>query len=61
VSYAIAGARHVDQLWLVPVALAFTGIELLGVTVAITLRECGTRLAALERLAGQAAGAISRL
>jgi hypothetical protein len=50
VSYAVAGARHLDLLWLVPVSLAFTGIGLLGVAVAIKLREYGTRLAALERL-----------
>jgi hypothetical protein len=49
VSYAAAGARHLDTLWLVPVSLAFTGIGLLGVVVAIKLREYGTRLAALER------------
>ena len=49
VSYAAAGARHLDTLWLVPVSLAFTGIGLLGVAVAIKLREYGTRLAALER------------
>lgn len=48
--YATAGARHLDQLWLVPVSLTFTGIGLLGVVVAIKLREFGTRLAALERL-----------
>jgi glucose-6-phosphate-specific signal transduction histidine kinase len=49
VSYAAAGARHLETLWLVPVSLAFTGIGLLGVAVAIKLREYGTRLAALER------------
>jgi hypothetical protein len=48
--YAAAGWRHFDQLWLVPVSLAFTGIGLLGVAVATKLREHGTRLAALERL-----------
>jgi len=48
-SYALAGARHLDRLWLVPVSLAFTGIGMLGVAVAIKLREFGTRLAALER------------
>ena len=40
---------HLETLWLVPVSLAFTGIGLLGVAVAIKLREYGTRLAALER------------
>jgi hypothetical protein len=49
-AYAIAGGRHLDLLWLVPVSLSFTGIGLLGVAVAIKLREYGTRLAALERL-----------
>jgi hypothetical protein len=49
-SYALAGARHLDRLWLVPVSLAFTGIGMLGVAVAIKLREYGTRLAALEHL-----------
>lgn len=48
-AYSAAGARHLDRLWLVPVALAFTGIGMLGVAVAIKLREFGTRLAALER------------
>ncbi len=48
-AYAVAGARHFDRLWLVPVSLAFTGIGMLGVAVAIKLREYGTRLAALER------------
>ena len=48
-AYAVAGARHLDRLWLVPVSLAFTGIGVLGVAVAIKLREYGTRLAALER------------
>jgi hypothetical protein len=48
-SYALAGARHLDRLWLVPVSLAFIGIGMLGVAVALKLREHGTRLAALER------------
>jgi hypothetical protein len=47
-SYGLAAARHLDQLWLVPVSLAFTGIGVLGVAVTIKLREYGTRLAALE-------------
>ena len=57
VSYAAAGARHLETLWLVPVSLAFTGIGLLGVAVAIELREYGTRLAALERGPQQRPGA----
>ncbi len=57
VSYAAAGARHLDTLWLVPVSLAFTGIGLLGLAVAIKLREHGARLAALERGLQQQPGA----
>lgn len=57
--YATAGARHLDQRWLVPVSLSFTGIGLLGVTVAIKLREYGTRLAALERLLQERPGSAS--
>lgn len=48
-AYSAAAARHLDTLWLVPVALAFTGIGMLGLAVAIKLREFATRLAALER------------
>lgn len=48
-SYALAGARHLDRLWLVPLSLAFTSIGVLGGAVALKLPEYGTRLAARER------------
>jgi hypothetical protein len=56
-SYALAGARHLDRLWLVPVSLAFTGIGVLGVAVAIKLREYGSGPAALERRLEEPPGA----
>ena len=55
-SYALAGARHLNLLWLVPISLSFTWIGLLGVAVAIKLREHATRLAALERLLDERRG-----
>lgn len=50
--HAVDARTHQVERWLGPLSLAFTGIGLLAVVVALKLREHGARIRDLERRFG---------